>query len=104
MQPGLFVVEVGQAHIVVVVGGGKAQLPAQGQSLVQRGGRAGAEGLSGLRVPLYALYVHQPGDGADQFPLPGGVAPIGFDLFLMLHVVSLVSVRLAAVALTGQLV
>ena len=83
VEPGLLVVEVGQTHVMVVVGGGEAQLGAELQCLVQGGGGAGAEGLAGLSLPLHALHGHQPGDGGHQLPLPGRVAPIGFDLFLI---------------------
>ena len=83
VQPGLLVVEVGKADIVVIVGDGKPQLLAEGQGLRKRGGGARAKGLAGFGLALHALNAHQPGDGGDQLLLPSRVVPICLDLFLI---------------------
>ena len=80
VQAGLFFVQVGGAHIIFVVLGGKAQLPAECERFRQRGGGAGAEGHARLCVLPYAADAHQAGDGLNQLLLTLGVVKIGFDL------------------------
>ena len=83
VKGGLLVVEIGGAHVVIVVAGGKAQLFGQLQTLRQGGGGAGAEGHARQGLLPHAANAYQPGDGLHQLsPALRGVK-IGVDFFLV---------------------
>ena len=82
VELGGLIIEIGNAHMVVVVPAFKAQIPAQGHGLFQGGLGTGAEGSAGGGFPLHALHVHQPGDGGGQLFPDLGIVKIGVDLFL----------------------
>ena len=58
--------DLGIAHHVLTVDGVQPQLPGHGQRLLQRFGRALAEGRAGLCLGLHAVDGHKPGNVSEN--------------------------------------
>ena len=83
VQGVLAAVQVGGAHIALVVLRRKAPLPGDGQRLPEGGGGAGAKGRAGGGGPLHAVDGYQAAHRLHQQPLL--VREIGVNLFFSDH-------------------